>query len=172
LALRFDFREPGPRARRQIRRQAGTRSEEEAKLSDQQTGATGTGGEERPIFRFSYRSVPFRVHLRGTGPDTTGRLEALIGVMPFTVDGDSLRSNMLALISKARCSDGYGIAVAPNHAIHLSVTLPIDGNSTADAILAAAIERLAGAKPFLDLVLSLQPPHLRKITLDLSERAA
>jgi len=137
---------------------------EEAGLSDPRTTAAGMHGEERPIFQFSYRSVPFRVHLRGTGAGTTGMLEAMIGVMPYTVDGDSLRRNMLTLIGKAQRSAGYGIALGRDHSINLSVALPVDRMSSADAILAAAIEQLAAAKGFLDLVLSLQPPHLRRIT--------
>ena len=153
-------------------RPAGRNATEEARLSDRQMDASVTDGGERPIFRFSYRSMPFRVHLRGTDSGAVGSLEALIGVMPYTLDGDSLRSNMLTLLNKVRRSPGYGISVAPDHAIHLSVALPVDEKSSAEAILAAAIERLAGAKPLLDTVLSLQPPHLRKITMDLTEKAA
>jgi hypothetical protein len=134
--------------------------------------AAGVRGEERPIFRFSYRSVPFRVHLRGTDNGTTGMLEAMIGVMPYTVDGASLRRNMLTLIGNVQRSADYAIAVGRDHSINLSVPLPVDGTSTADAILAAAIERLAAAKAFLDLVLSLQPPHLRRITSGASWNAA
>ncbi len=141
-------------------------------MSDPSTAAAGVHDEERPIFRFSYRSVPFRVHLRGTDTGTAGMLEAMIGVMPFTVDGDSRRRNMLTLIGNARQAPGYGIAVGRDHSINLSVALPVDGTSSADAILAAAVEQLAAAKAFLDLVMSLQPPHLRRITSRASWNAA
>ena len=88
----------------------------------------------------------------------------MIGILPYTGDGDSLRRNMLTLISNARHATEYGIDVGRDHRINLSVSLPVDGSSSADAILAAAMERLAAAKQFLDMVVSLQPPHLRKLT--------
>jgi hypothetical protein len=141
-------------------------------LSDPRTTAAGVHGEERPIFQFSYRSVPFRVHLRETDTGTTGMLEAMIGVMPFTVDGDSLRRNMLTLIGNMQRTADFGIAVGRDHSINLSVALPVDGTSSADAILAAAIKQLAATKAFLDLALSLQPPHLRRITSGASWKAA
>lgn len=133
-------------------------------MRDPQTAAADVQGDERPIFQFSYRSVPFQVHLRGTETGTVGMLEAMLGIMPYTGDGDSLRRNMLTLIGKVRSATDYGIAVGRDHTINLSVALPVDGTSSADAILAAAMEQLAAAKQFVDLVLSLQPPHLRRIT--------
>jgi hypothetical protein len=141
-------------------------------LRDPKTAPAGEHGDERPIFQFSYRSLPFRVHLRGTDTGTVGMLEAMIGVMPYTVDGDSLRRNMLNLISNVRRSTDCGIDVRRDHTINISVALPVDGASSADAILAAAIEKLAAAKKLLDLVLSLQPPHLRKLTSGASWNAA
>ena len=133
---------------------------------------TGLCGDERPIFQFSYRSMPFQVHLRSTEAGTIGMLEAMIGILPYTGDGDSLRRNMLALIGDARRATEYGIDIGRDHRINLSVALPVDGSSSADAILAAAMERLAAAKKFLDMVVSLQPPHLRKLTAGVSWTAA
>ena len=141
-------------------------------MSHQLPATAGTDDGVPPVFSFSYRSIPFRVRLRETDAGVVGVLEAVIGIVPFTVDGDSLRSNMLAVIDKARRSAGYGIDVGANHAISLSVALPVDDMTPADKILAAAMEQLAGAKTFLDLVLLLQPPHLRKITGALSRNAA
>jgi hypothetical protein len=79
---------------------------------------------------------------------------------------------MLTVLRKARQTDGYDITVGADHAISLSVALPVDPGSPADAILAAAIERLARAKSFLDLVQLLQPPHLQTDTPALSQNAA
>lgn len=141
-------------------------------MSHQATDAAGAFDAQRPIFSFSYRSIPFRVHVRADGDDMAGMLKAVIGVVPFTVDGNALRRNMLAVLRKARETDGYEIAVGADHAISLSVILPVDSGSPPDAILAAALERLAAAKAFLDLVQLLQPPHLRNATPALSQDAA
>jgi len=143
-------------------------------LSHPKTKTARPADDNRPIFRFSYRSIPFRVHLRGRDANmgTAGILEAVVGVVPFTVDGDSRRRNTLAAIGEARRVAGYNIKIGADHAIRLSVPLPVDHGSPADAILAAAMTRLAGAKPFLDLVLMLQPPHLRRITETRARTAA
>lgn len=141
-------------------------------MRDPRTAPAGEHGDDHPVFRFCYRSVPFRVHLRGTETGTVGMLEAMIGIMPYTGDGDSLRRNMLTLIGNARRAAGYEIDVGRDHSINLSVALPVDGTSSADVVLAAAMEQLAAAKKFLDLVFSLQPPHLRRLTSRTSCNAA
>jgi hypothetical protein len=81
--------------------------------------------------------------------------------MPFTGDGPSLRSDMLAVLDRVRHMTGYGVRLAPDHRIGLTVALAVGGSEPPASILAAAIGRLTEAKPVLDVALSLLPKHLR-----------
>jgi hypothetical protein len=109
------------------------------------------------LFRFTYRSMPCRV-VAGNAAVT---LQADIGIMPFTGDGPSLRSDMLAVLDRVRHMTGYGVRLAPDHGIGLTVALAVGGSEPPASILAAAIGRLTEAKPVLDVALSLLPKHLR-----------
>lgn len=130
-------------------------------MGHQTTDAAGKSGDQLAIFQFKYRSIPFRVLLDADDETRSGILEADLGMIPFTGDGEDRRSNTLAVINAARRIPGYQIQVRPNHTVGLSVPLPGIADPTADTILAAAIETLAGAKKLLDLMLSFQPRHLR-----------
>lgn len=130
-------------------------------MSHRNTDAARIVEETRAILSFTYHSIQFDV---AVGQDTaapSGQLRATVGVMPFTVHGASLRRNMLALIDHARETLGYHVRVGNDHAIELAVALPVSAATPIDTILAAAMEKLAGAKPFLDLVQTLQPPRIR-----------
>ena len=88
-------------------------------------------------------------------------LQADMGILPFTGDGPSLRSKMLAVLGQARRMPGYRVRLAPDHGIGLSVALAVDDGAPPATILAAAIGQVAEAKPRFDVVLSLLPKHLR-----------
>ena len=134
---------------------------EEAGLGDQDTGKAAISDGPHAIFEFTYRSIPFRVLVDPENGTDDGILQAELGVVPFTGDGENRRSNTLAVIDAARRIPGYDVKIHTNHTIGLSVTLPKAAAGSAESILAAAIESLAGAKNLLDLVLSFQPPHMR-----------
>jgi len=130
-------------------------------VSHPNTDPAGAESGLHPIFCFTYRSIPFRVLPSSDAESGDGSLEAVLGIVPFTVDGEDLRSNTLAIIDEAGQVPGFQIEIGANHAINLSVALPTDGVSSADTILAAAIEKLAHAKKLLDVVLSYQPSYWR-----------
>lgn len=123
--------------------------------------ASDTAGRRHAIFRFTYRSIPFRVLLDPDDASRNGILEGDLGVMPFTGDGEERRSNTLAAIEAARRIPGYRVRIRPDHTISVSVKLPPADAVSVDTILASAIEKLAGAKKLLDLMQSFQPPRLR-----------
>ena len=138
-------------------------------MSHRESDAAETADGRAILFQFAYRTVPFRVV---TDAGAATRLQAEVGTMPYTVDGPSLRHDLLTLLDGARSAPGYEIEVARDHHINLSVALPVDGAAPPASILAAAIERLAGAKLWLDQVLSLMPAHLRKAAQVRSQDAA
>ena len=115
------------------------------------------------LFQFTYRSVPCRVVTdRAAGKRGPAvMLQADMGILPFTGDGPSLRSKMLAVLGRARRMPGYRVRLAPDHGIGLSVALAVDDGAPPATILAAAIGQVAEAKPLFDVVLSLLPKHLR-----------
>jgi len=138
-------------------------------LSHRKTDAAETTDGGAILFQFAYRSVPFRI-VAGARASTV--LQAEVGTLPFTVDGPSLRHDMLTLLDGARRAAGYEIEVARDYGISLSVPLAVDGTAPPESILAAALEQLAGAKPWIDRVLSLLPAHLRKVAQVRSQDAA
>ena len=71
------------------------------------------------LFRFSYRDMPCRV----VAGEAAVTLHAHMGIMPFTGDGPALRSRMLAVLGRARHRPGYGVLLAPDHGVGLTVTL-------------------------------------------------
>ena len=130
-------------------------------MGHQETDKAAISDGPHAIFQFTYRSIPFRVLFDANDASTTSILKGELGTVPFTGDGEDRRSNTLAVIDATRRIPGYQVKVRPNHTIGLSVRLPDTDETTPDAILAAAIEKLAGAKKLLDLMLSFQPSHLR-----------
>lgn len=138
-------------------------------MSHQETDAADMAKGPSTLFTFAYRSVPFRIV---THADAGALLQAEVGTMPYTVDGPSLRHDMLTLLDGARRVAGYEIEIARNHGISLSVALPVEGGVPPESVLAAALEQLACAKLWLDRVLSLLPAHLRKTADERSQNAA
>jgi hypothetical protein len=132
---------------------------EEASLSHPNTDTAGHG--EEPIFRFSYRSIPFDVRLHPGSDKCLSTLEGTLGVVPFTVDGTERRKGMRTVVAKLCRMPGFRIDIGTDHTINLSVALPAQGAPSPADILAAAIKTLATAKDCLDLILSLQPSHMR-----------
>lgn len=135
-------------------------------MSYPQAAATEEADSGVILFRFAYRSIPCRVVMDGTiavagAPNPAVVLRADMGILPFTGDGPSLRSRMLAVLDQARRMPGYGVRLTPGHGIGLSVALAVDDTAPPASILAAAIGRIAEAKPLFDVVLSLLPTHLR-----------
>lgn len=140
-------------------------------MLDPRSDAAQAAGGRSPLFQFAYRSVPFRVVL-ATRDGDAALLQAEVGTLPFTVDGGTLRHDMLALLDRARRTAGYQIAIARDHGISLSVALSVNGTMPPASILAAALEGLAGAKPWVDHVLTLLPAHLRRFPEIRSQDAA
>jgi hypothetical protein len=130
-------------------------------LGDQETGTAAISDGPHVIFEFTYHSIPFRVLVDPERGSEDGVLQAELGVVPFTGDGENRRSNTLAVIDAARRIPGYDVNVRPNHTIGLSMTLPKAADRSVEGILAAALESLTGAKALLDLMISFQPPHAR-----------
>jgi hypothetical protein len=161
LDLRCDFQTQDAGQRQKNRWQTGPNSSEEEEVSHANSDPAEARDGLHPIFSFTYKSIPFRVLPSSGATSPDGSLEAVLGILPFTVDGEDLRSNTLAIIDEASRIPGLHIEIGTNHAINLSVALPIGGASSADTILATAIEKLAHAKRFLDVVLSYQPSHWR-----------
>ena len=132
-------------------------------MSYQQAASAAEADGSIILFQFTYRSVPCRVVTDGAagkrGPAVM--LQADMGILPFTGDGPSLRSKMLAVLGRARRMPGYRVRLAPDHGIGLSVALAVDDGAPPATILAAAIGQVAEAKPLFDVVLSLLPKHLR-----------
>ena len=131
-------------------------------MSHPKSEISGTAADQQSIFSFTYRSIPFRVRLHPDSETTNGTLEATLGLIPYTGDGAALRSNMLAVIDELRRMPDCNIQVGADHAINLSVSLPAQEAPSPAGILADAIGKLATVKSWLDIVLSLQPPHLRR----------
>lgn len=130
-------------------------------MSHQQSDETGG---HQAIFRFTYRSMPFRVLHHSSETSNEGILEGELGVIPFTGDGDERRSNTLAVLEATRHMPGCRVRIRLDHSINLTVKLPPAEHASADRLLADAIETLAGVKKLLDLLQSFQPPHLRART--------
>jgi len=135
-------------------------------MSDAPAIAAEHAGNSPVVFRFAYRTVPFRVVMDDMAPHMSagGRgvmLYADVGTLPFTVDGPSLRSRMLAVLARARRMPGIDVQVTPDRGISLSVALAVEDAAQPASVLAAAIGRLVEAKPLLDVVLSLLPTHLQ-----------
>jgi hypothetical protein len=125
------------------------------------TAAAAEQADGSPVlFQFTYRSMPCRV----VADETAITLQADMGILPFTGDGPSLRSDLLAVLRHACTRGGYRVRFAPDHRFGLSVALAVDGDAPAASILAAAIAGLAEAKPLIDAALSLLPTHLRHRT--------
>lgn len=138
-------------------------------MSYQQAASAAEADGGVILFQFTYRSVPCRVVTDGAAADASKRgpavmLQADMGILPFTGDGPSLRSRMLAVLGRARRMPGYRVRLAPDHGIGLSVALAVDDGAPPATILAAAIGQIAEAKPLFDVVLSLLPKHLRHRT--------
>jgi hypothetical protein len=144
----------------------GAADQEEGRMSDAPAVAAAQAGDSPVVFRFAYRTVPFRVVMNDTAAhkQAGGRgvmLYADVGTMPFTVEGPSLRSRMLAVLARARRMPGIDVQVTPDRGISLAVTLAVEDAAQPASVLAAAIARLVEAKPLLDVVLSLLPTHLQ-----------
>ena len=150
-------------------RHSGASDDEEAHLLDPRSDAAEAAGGRSTLFQFAYRSVPFRVVLAARDGAS---LQAEVGTLPFTVDGGTLRHDMLTLLDRVRRTAGYQVAIARDHGISLSVALSVDGTTPPASILAAALEGLASAKPWLDHVLTLLPTHLRRFPEIRSQDAA
>ena len=132
------------------------------------TAAAAEQADDSPVlFRFTYRSMPCRV----VAEETAITLQADMGILPFTGDGPSLRSDLIAVLNHARRTSGYHVRFAPDHRFGLTVALTVGDDAPPASILAAAIAGLAGAKPLIDVVLSLLPKHLRH-RMDSSRSAA
>ncbi len=138
-------------------------------MSRQEIDAAERADGQPVLFRFAYRSVPFRVV---AAADAGAMLLATVGTMPYTVDGPSLRHDVLTLLDGARRVAGYEIAVIRDHGISLSVMLAVDRAEAPERILAAALHQLASTKQWLDRVLSLLPKHLRNVAETRSQDAA
>ena len=71
-------------------------------MSHQYSDMADYAGGHHAIFRFTYRSIPFCVLFDTDDASGEGILEANIGLIPFTGDGEKRRSNTLAVIDAAR----------------------------------------------------------------------
>ena len=124
-------------------------------------------------FEFEYRAMPFRVWVDAeTEQGNVAHMHGMIGIMPFTGDGASLRQDMLAVMDFANRFLPFELSAPVGKEIALHTRLEMAAAPTPATVLAAAIERLAEAKRVLDLVNALQPARRSQASHDASTKAA